>query len=503
MRRLVVLLALVLAAPAAAATIHGTPGVALIVGTPAADKIIAGPGNHSIQAAWGGVDSVNCGTGQHDVVSADLSDKVAANCETVSRRLSVDPYTNSDSQHETAVEPDSFSFGSTVVVAFQLGRRSAGAAANIGTAVSHDGGRTWQRNALPGVTSSSSPAGPETAASDPSVAYDAVHGVWLVATLTLEPNNSHVYVARSTDGSQWSGPVDVASAPILDKEWIVCDNCESSPFRGRCYAEYTDDDKNITVSQFSDDGGLTWSPPVRASSFLVGTQPVVRADGTLVVVAGDYNGAAADTGFIVALRSTDGGATFARTVVSSLHARDNAPLRAISLPSVDVDSAGTIYATWHDCSFRNACAENDLVLSTSVDGGMTWTNPVRVPIVPASSSVDVFIPGLAADPAQPGHLALVYATYNASSCSAGTCILGIGFTTSPDGGATWSAPRRLNAQPFPTSWLPRAEGGRMVGDYFSVSYAGDRVVPVFALAASPLNGRFREAIFAASLRNTG
>ncbi len=43
----------------------------------------------------------------------------------------------------------------------------------------------------------------------------------------------------------------------------------------------------------------------------------------------------------------------------------------------------------------------------------------------------------------------------------------------------------------------------MVGDYFSVSYAGDRVVPVFALATAPLNGRLREAIFAASLRANG
>ena len=43
----------------------------------------------------------------------------------------------------------------------------------------------------------------------------------------------------------------------------------------------------------------------------------------------------------------------------------------------------------------------------------------------------------------------------------------------------------------------------MVGDYFSVSFAGDRVVPVFALATSPLTGRFREAIFAASLRALG
>jgi hypothetical protein len=49
------------------------------------------------------------------------------------------------------------------------------------------------------------------------------------------------------------------------------------------------------------------------------------------------------------------------------------------------------------------------------------------------------------------------------------------------------------------SWLAKTTSGRMVGDYFSTSFAGGRVVPVFTLATSPLNGRFREAIFAASL----
>ena len=48
----------------------------------------------------------------------------------------------------------------------------------------------------------------------------------------------------------WSAPVDAADGPVLDKDWIACDNGATSPFRGRCYLEYTDDEKNITVSQF-------------------------------------------------------------------------------------------------------------------------------------------------------------------------------------------------------------------------------------------------------------
>ena len=452
-----------------------------------------------MQAAFGGVDRVDCGAGR-DVVSADLGDRVAANCEVVSRRLSVDPSTNPSSQHETAVEPDSFAWGSTVVAAYQVGRFNNGGASDIGVAVSTDAGRTWTRTLLPSATVDSSPPGPESAASDPTVAYDAVHGVWLVGTLTLEgTTNSHVFVARSTDGLHWSAPVTAATGPILDKDWIACDNNSASPYRGRCYAEFTDDQKSITVSESSDDGGLTWSPPVKAAATLVGTQPVILPNGTLVVVAGDYSDEGALTGSIAAVRSTDGGVTFSRSTVAQLTAARNGVMRAASLPSVDVDSAGTIYAAWHDCRFHPGCKENDMVLSTSTDG-VTWSTPTRVPLAPVSATVDVFIPGLAADPARPGHLGLVFAFFTPGSCARGTCTLEMGFTSSPDGGKTWTAAQRLDAQPMQMSWIAKTSQGRMVGDYFSTSFAGGRVVPVFALATAPSSGgRLHEAIFAASL----
>ena len=471
MRRLLPLLLLfVLVSTASAATIRGTKRPDLL------------------QTAFSGADTVSCGGG-FDIVSADGGDKVGADCETVSRRLSVDPYANRDSQHETAVEPDDFAYGDTVVAAFQVGRRESGAAANIGTAVSTDGGRTWKRSLLPAVTVNA--GGTQTAASDPSVAYDAVHATWLVSTLTIEPNSSHVYVARSPDGLHWSAPVDVAAGPVLDKEWVACDNNASSPFHGRCYAEYTDDDRSSTISQSSDDGGLTWSAPVRIGGFSVGTQPAIRPDGSLTVVsAAGFPNDQALSGTIVAFRSVDGGTTWQRSNVADLRAASNEPMRAISLPSVDVDANGTIYAAWADCRFRPTCSANDIVLSSSADGS-TWTPPVRVTTGPSS-----FIPGLAADPATPGRLAVVYALVDASGS------LGIAVTQSATGGRKWAPRQRLNALPMKMAWLPRA-GGRMVGDYFSAAFAGGRVVPVYALAAPPLKGRLREGVFATSLKPAG
>ena len=73
----------------------------------------------------------------------------------------------------------------------------------------------------------------------------------------------------------------------------------------------------------------------------------------------------------------------------------------------------------------------------------------------------------------------------------------------PKDNDVYNLPAPIDTQPFQVTWLPQADGGRMIGDYFSTSFAGDRVVPVFGLALPPLRGRFREGIFAASLRTLG
>src|SRR5262245_31328677 len=278
MRRalLPLLLAGALAAPATAATIRGTARADALRGTPTADRIAAAAGDDFVQAAFGRQDTIACGPGR-DVVAADRADRVARDCEVVSRRLSSDPSTNPASQHETAVEPDSSAFGSTVVATFQLGRFEEGAASNVGFATSTDAGRTWRAGVLPGLTGESKPTGRENRVSDPAVAYDALHGTWLISTLGVGAGAYDILVSRSRDGVRWSAPVATATGALLDKEWIACDNGASSPFRGHCYVVYTDDARHQLVSQVSTDGGATWAPPALvAGTDLVGAQPVVR-----------------------------------------------------------------------------------------------------------------------------------------------------------------------------------------------------------------------------------
>src|ERR671936_2437133 len=181
-------------------------------------------------------------------------------------KIATDPFTISTSQHKTIVEPDSYSFGSTLVSAAQNGRFFDGGASDIGFATSTNNGSTWTSGVLPGVTGFTNPPGPYARVSDPSVAFDARHGVWMISSLALNssPSGVAVIVSRSTNGGlNWGNPVTIHAAGVgedLDKNWTVCDNTPTSPFYGSCYTQWDDfGHGNRLRMAFSRDGGLTWT----------------------------------------------------------------------------------------------------------------------------------------------------------------------------------------------------------------------------------------------------
>src|SRR2546423_7195456 len=107
------------------------------------------------------------------------------------------PSRNSTSQHKTIVEPDSYSFGSTIVSAAQFGRFFDGGASDIGFATSTNNGTSWTNGVMPGITGFTNPRGPYARVSDPSVAFDRRHGVWMVSSLALNASVSGVAVIAS------------------------------------------------------------------------------------------------------------------------------------------------------------------------------------------------------------------------------------------------------------------------------------------------------------------
>jgi hypothetical protein len=410
-------------------------------------------------------------------------------------QVSSDPYPDSQAQHRTEVEPDTFAFGSTIVSTFQVGRVFGGGSSNIGFATSSDGGATWTHGFLPGITTNG--GGVYGQASDAAVAYDARHNVWLISSLGIRSTSVDVLTSRSTDGGRtWSNPVTTATGS-LDKNWIVCDNTTTSPFYGNCYTEY-----DITSSsdalrmKTSSDGGATWGP-ARATgdgAHGLGGQPVVRPNGTVLV---PY---LSTSDQIRSFRSIDGGASWRATVlVSSISHHDAAGgLREEALPSAEIDAAGTAYVVWADCRFRSGCPSNDIVLAKSTSE-TTWAAPVRVPIDATSSTVDHFVPGIGVDRSTSGgtaRIGLTYYFYPTANCTASTCQLDVGFISSTNGGTSWSTPTQV-AGPMNLSWIPNTSQGRMFGDYISTSVrAGGNAYPILPVAHAPSGSTFDLAMYA-------
>src|SRR5438105_7435701 len=419
--------------------------------------------------------------------------------------VSADPFTNSTSQHATELEPDTFAYGGTVVAAFQVGRFFNGGATDIGFVRSGNGGATWDAPGfLPGMTfTSGASSSPYERVSDPSVAYDAAHSVWLISSIPLLPGNlvvPTVFVNRSTDdGRTWSNPISmpppVSNSVDLDKNWTVCDNNASSPFRGHCYTELDNfGDGDLELMSTSTDGGLTWSTPIRTdgNDKGLGGQPLVQPNGSVIVPFESLNGT------ITAFHSDNGGASWSRGFkVSGIRFhRVAGGLRTSPLPSAEISADGTVYVAWEDCRFRKGCTSNDIVVSTSTDG-VRWTDPSRVPIDDVTSSVDHFIPGLAVDPTTSGastHLALTYYFYPNANCG-GACRLDVGYISSPDGGAHWGDATQL-AGPMALSEIANTSQGPMVGDYISTSFSGGLATTVFAVGHEPLTAAFDEAMYA-------
>jgi hypothetical protein len=343
---------------------------------------------------------------------------------------------------------------------------------------------------------------------DPSVAYDAKHRYWLIASLTALRSADAVVISRSRNGVTWQAPISAVRSDALDKNWIACDNWPRSPHRGSCYVTVLDIPTDAIVMRTSTDGGRTWSrsvvvaPGNSANQSINGAQPLVRPNGTVVVAFTALAGYPAVGGDRIALaRSTDGGASFgSQQDVGSIEAQAFFiyGARAPQFVSGDVDTGGTLYLSWHDCPDYE-CAGNEILFSRSPDG-LSWTAPQPLPVAPGRTSDDAFLPALAVAPGTRGARALLAVAYYSMRCSSlTTCTLDAFLSRSPDGGRTWRLPERLNPKTMKLEWLADTNLGRMVGDYISTSFVGLRPVPVLALANAPSGGRFNEAIFASRL----
>jgi hypothetical protein len=416
-------------------------------------------------------------------------------------QISADDLTNTDSDHRTEVEPHSYAWNNTIVSAFHVARRPGSigwGSGDIGFATSTDGGLTWHHGDLPALTVNFK-NGTYGAAADPAVAFDAKHKKWMISTLPLAGLNQSsgkigdVAVSLSPDGLHWGKPVLIDKTHLDDKNWTVCDNTPSSAFFGNCYTEWDQAfGSGDVLMSVSSDGGLTWGPGLASSDRAggLGGEPVVQPNGTVIV---PFVGGGIDV-----FSSTNGGVSWGRSkAIASINSHLVAGgFRNPNLLAATIDGAGKVFVVWSDCRFRKNCASNDVVMSSSSDG-VTWSAVTRIPIDPTTSTVDHFIPGIGADTntsGSTGHLTIVYYYYPTASCSTNTCQLEVGFVTSSDGGATWTAGAKI-AGPMKLTWLPNSDNGYMVADYIGVSYVNGNPFGIFPVAQANNGNAFRESMF--------
>ena len=406
-----------------------------------------------------------------------------------------DPYTDGGSghQHKTQLEPDSFAFGQTIVALTQSGRWfGGGGSSNLVFSTSQNGGRTWTTGGLPGTTVNS--GGPWPRISDPSIAFDPQDNVWLALGLGIDAGgNGHILlVNRSTDGGlTWSNPVDAghSNGGFWDKTWITCDTWAQSPHYGNCYVEFDDNSAGNDMSMVtSTDGGLTWGPPYsrRAARRVSAASRSCSRTGT----------SSCRTRTTAARRARSGRRTAGRvgaTACSSTTSRSTAwPPTSARSRCLRPRSPETARSTSPGRTAGSApvCSSNDIVYSTSMDG-LTWSAVTRIPIDPVTSTVDHFLPGIAVDKNTSGsstHVAVAYYYFPIAACSTNTCDMTVGFTSSLDGGASWTPGFKVGG-PFKVPWIANTNQGYMVGDYISTSFTGDgKAHPVFSFAKAPDSG---------------
>jgi len=276
----------------------------------------------------------------------------------------------------------------------------------------------------------------QTIAVDPS---GNLHVLWYDY---WDPTNTEIFYTRSTDGGTtwtkgqrftWTSGGSFHPAMAVDISGHLHVVWEDSPgMRDIYYRKSTD-------------AGVTWTPSRRITwNYDVSTYPDIAVDssGHLHVVWYDTTPGNPE---IYYKKSTDGGATWTanrRLTWTSAYSR---------YPAIAVASSGHLHLVWEDQS----SGHSDMYYKKSTDGGTTWTASRRI----TWTSSDYMEPAITVDSSNNPHV-----VWNADS----TGNEEIYYKKSTDGGAAWTAGKRLSLNSG-ESHFPTVAAG-LAGDLHVVWY---------------------------------
>lgn len=412
-------------------------------------------------------------------------------------------YVNAEVEPYVAVNPAN---PTNYIGVWQQDRWSNGGAHGLMSAASFDGGATWKPVPQPFSTCAGG-LGYERA-SDPWVSFGPDGTAYSVSISFNHTNNFNAVGASvSRDGGlSWSTPTTliVDNEPSVqffnDKESVTADPVK----RGVAYAVWDRlelPNANPYANQhalafrgpgmFSKtvDGGKTWSAPsvmvnTPSEHQTIGNQIVVNAQtGTLYDFFNYIHapGRSTSTNSVAFVKSTDGGATWSRPqIIAPLQFVDvtdpntGEALRTgdiIPEPAID-PATGQLYVVWQDGGFSGG-THADIALSTSTDGGQTWSAPAQVNTPTGKAAFNATVQVNSA-----GTVAVTY--YDLRNLTAGnttTLPTDYWLTTSTNGGRSFGGETHL-AGSFDMKTAPVAEGF-FIGDYAGLAAAGTKFVPFF------------------------
>lgn len=296
------------------------------------------------------------------------------------------------------------------------------------------------------VTISDSSAGD---ANNPQIVNSgAVHAVAWERFVGAE---RRVQVASSVDGgATWTTPLTLSAAGATAIEpQLAARGLQIAAIWRRL------DGASFRIqSAVSTDGGTSWSVPATLSAAgSTARSPHIATDGTTLFATWTRTDG---TDRLEVATSTDNGATWSVPVTLSPVGFDATTPRVVA-------RAGVATIVW---SLTNGTTSK-IQASTSTDSGSTWSAPVDVSDVAAST----FFPELVTDGST---TTATWERFDGTSSSVQTAF-------SPDSGATWSSPRTLSA-PGGSSEQPQVttDGTRITVVWFRGDGSGFVVQTVFS-----------------------
>jgi hypothetical protein len=316
-------------------------------------------------------------------------------------------------------------------------------------------------------------------AGDPAVAFDHQGNLYYSCLQFTRlpngaPNTSAMYVFKSTNSGMTYGPPTLVVSgggpgDFHDKEYIAAD-----PFNGKVYMSWTHFPAADILFAGSNDGGASFVSPAPtvvndpANNGNQGSVPAAGSVANQVYVAWrNFN-----VNRILIDKSNNGGITF-NALGGDITVANITPLpgtlpgefgnfRVNSFPTIDVCRNGSnpfnghVYVAWAD----NRNGDGDILLAKSVNGGATWSAPLRVNDDALGNGKDQFFPWMSVDDDCKVNIAFYDRRDDPANLR-----FHIYFTHSTDDAVTFVPNVRVTTAPSTNAQF----GGAFIGDYIGLT----------------------------------